>query len=100
MDTAMEWDETRFDLEYDLDQCDIVAVSDFNMGAMENKGFFNTEITHLDGRKFTNGNQFRKLFAWFFPALATPRSGALRALPTPILSMMNVLSTVLWGGSL
>ncbi len=35
---AMEWDETRFGLEYDLNTFMIVAVSDFNMGAMENKG--------------------------------------------------------------
>ncbi len=35
---AMEWDEKRFGLEYDLDTFMIVAVSDFNMGAMENKG--------------------------------------------------------------
>lgn len=35
---AMRWDEERFDLEYDLDIYMIVAVSDFNMGAMENKG--------------------------------------------------------------
>lgn len=35
---AMVWDETRFGREYDLDQFNIVAVSDFNMGAMENKG--------------------------------------------------------------
>ncbi len=35
---AMEWDENRFGLEYDLDTFMIVAVSDFNMGAMENKG--------------------------------------------------------------
>ncbi len=35
---SMEWDETRFGLEYDLDTFMIVAVSDFNMGAMENKG--------------------------------------------------------------
>ncbi|TMN33257.1 aminopeptidase N [Pseudoalteromonas sp. S2755] len=35
---AMEWDETRFDLEYDLDIYMIVAVDFFNMGAMENKG--------------------------------------------------------------
>ena len=34
---AMRWDETRFGLEYDLDLFNIVAVSDFNMGAMENK---------------------------------------------------------------
>ncbi len=35
---AMRWDEERFGLEYDLDLFNIVAVSDFNMGAMENKG--------------------------------------------------------------
>jgi len=35
---AMQWDEERFGLEYDLDIFMIVAVDDFNMGAMENKG--------------------------------------------------------------
>jgi len=35
---AMRWDEERFGLSYDLDVFNIVAVSDFNMGAMENKG--------------------------------------------------------------
>ena len=35
---AMAWDEEVFGLEYDLDQYMIVAVDDFNMGAMENKG--------------------------------------------------------------
>ncbi len=35
---AMRWDETAFGREYDLDVFNIVAVSDFNMGAMENKG--------------------------------------------------------------
>ena len=40
----MRWDEETFGLEYDLDVFNIVAVSDFNMGAMENKGLnvFNT----------------------------------------------------------
>ena len=40
----MRWDEEVFGLEYDLDVFNIVAVSDFNMGAMENKGLniFNT----------------------------------------------------------
>jgi aminopeptidase N len=42
---AMRWDEERFGLEMDLDQYMIVAVGDFNMGAMENKGLniFNTK---------------------------------------------------------
>lgn len=35
---AMKWDEEVFGLEYDLDLYMIVAVDDFNMGAMENKG--------------------------------------------------------------
>jgi aminopeptidase N len=35
---AMRWDEEVFGLEYDLDVYMIVAVNDFNMGAMENKG--------------------------------------------------------------
>lgn len=42
---AMRWDEETFGREYDLDIYMIVAVSDFNMGAMENKGLniFNTK---------------------------------------------------------
>jgi len=35
---AMAWDERAYGREYDLDRFNIVAVSDFNMGAMENKG--------------------------------------------------------------
>ncbi|MDH3997248.1 MAG: aminopeptidase N [Desulfuromonadales bacterium] len=35
---AMRWDEETYGLEYDLDEYKIVAVDDFNMGAMENKG--------------------------------------------------------------
>jgi aminopeptidase N len=35
---SMKWDEETFGREYDLDLFNIVAVSDFNMGAMENKG--------------------------------------------------------------
>ena len=35
---AMRWDEQTYGLEYDLDEYKIVAVDDFNMGAMENKG--------------------------------------------------------------
>ena len=42
---SMRWDEDVFGLEYDLDVFNIAAVSDFNMGAMENKGLnvFNTK---------------------------------------------------------
>jgi aminopeptidase N len=44
---AMRWDEDRYGLEYDLDLFQIVAVNDFNFGAMENKGLniFNTSAT-------------------------------------------------------
>lgn len=38
LQAAMRWDEQVFGLEYDLDIYMIVAVNDFNMGAMENKG--------------------------------------------------------------
>lgn len=43
---SMVWDEERFGLEYDLDIYMIVAVDDFNMGAMENKGLnvFNSKL--------------------------------------------------------
>jgi aminopeptidase N len=43
---AMAWDERRFGREYDLDVFNIVAVSDFNFGAMENKGLniFNDKL--------------------------------------------------------
>jgi aminopeptidase N len=47
---AMRWDEEVFGREYDLDLYNIVAVSDFNMGAMENKGLnvFNTKYVLAD----------------------------------------------------
>lgn len=47
---SMAWDESRFDLEYDLDIYMIVAVDFFNMGAMENKGLniFNTKYVLAD----------------------------------------------------
>jgi aminopeptidase N len=43
---SMAWDERRFGREYDLDILNIVAVSDFNFGAMENKGLniFNDKL--------------------------------------------------------
>ncbi|WP_028766875.1 aminopeptidase N [Shewanella fidelis] len=47
---SMAWDESRFNLEYDLDVYMIVAVDFFNMGAMENKGLnvFNTKFVLAD----------------------------------------------------
>ncbi len=43
---SIRWDEKRYGLELDLDRFMIVAVGDFNMGAMENKGLniFNTKF--------------------------------------------------------
>ncbi|KAL8112485.1 hypothetical protein AgCh_019987 [Apium graveolens] len=43
---AMKWDEDVFGLEYDLDLFNVVAVPDFNMGAMENKSLniFNSRL--------------------------------------------------------
>ena len=38
VECSMAWDETAFGRAYDLDVFNVVAVSDFNMGAMENKG--------------------------------------------------------------
>ena len=47
---AMEWDEKKYGLEYDLKCFMIVAVSHFNMGAMENKGLniFNSKFILAD----------------------------------------------------
>src|SRR3546814_10714451 len=47
---SMKWDEETYGREYDLDRFNIVAVSDFNMGAMENKGLniFNTRYILAD----------------------------------------------------
>ncbi|XDD44929.1 aminopeptidase N [Leptospira sp. WS39.C2] len=53
---AMKWDEETFGLEYDLDLFMIVAVEDFNMGAMENKGLnlFNAKLVLADKKSATD----------------------------------------------
>ncbi len=55
---SMKWDEEAFGREYDLDLFNIVAVSDFNMGAMENKGLniFNTKYVLADVETATDGD--------------------------------------------
>ena len=55
---AMKWDEDVFGLEYDLDLYMIVAVDDFNMGAMENKGLnvFNTQYVLANQQTATDNN--------------------------------------------
>ncbi|MBB4305062.1 aminopeptidase N [Rhodobium orientis] len=53
---SMTWDEEAFGREYDLDIFMIVAVSDFNMGAMENKGLnvFNDRYILADPQTATD----------------------------------------------
>ncbi len=55
---SMKWDEEVFGREYDLDLYNIVAVADFNMGAMENKGLnvFNTRYVLADPETATDAD--------------------------------------------
>jgi aminopeptidase N len=55
---AMAWDEKVYGREYDLDQFNIVAVSDFNMGAMENKSLniFNSAYVLADQETATDAD--------------------------------------------
>ncbi len=55
---SMRWDEAVFGREYDLDVFNVVAVSDFNMGAMENKGLniFNDKYVLADPHTATDGD--------------------------------------------
>ena len=59
---AMKWDEDVYNLEYDLDLFQIVAVSHFNMGAMENKGLniFNSKFVLADEKTATD-DDLRKI---------------------------------------
>jgi len=55
---SMQWDENVYGREYDLDLFNIVAVADFNAGAMENKGLnvFNTRYILADPETATDGD--------------------------------------------
>ncbi|CAM2941358.1 MULTISPECIES: aminopeptidase N [Methylobacterium] len=55
---SMRWDETAFGRPYDLDAFNVVAVSDFNMGAMENKGLniFNDKYVLASPETATDGD--------------------------------------------
>jgi aminopeptidase N len=55
---AMKWDEDTFKREYDLDVFNIVAVRDFNFGAMENKGLniFNSSLILADADTATDAD--------------------------------------------
>lgn len=57
---AMQWDEQKYSLEYDLDIFMIVAVDFFNMGAMENKGLniFNSKYVLADPKTATDQDYF------------------------------------------
>lgn len=57
LERALKWDESRFNLELDLDRFMVVAVRDFNMGAMENKGL----------------NIFNSAYVFATPATSTDR---------------------------
>ena len=56
--SAMAWDEKVYGREYDLDVFNIVAVSDFNFGAMENKGLniFNSRYILADPETATDAD--------------------------------------------
>ncbi len=56
LERSLRWDEDRYGLELDLERFMIVAVSDFNMGAMENKGLniFNTRYVFAHPRLATD----------------------------------------------
>ena len=56
--TSMKWDEENYGREYDLDLFNIVAVDDFNMGAMENKGLniFNSSYVLAKPETTTDDN--------------------------------------------
>jgi len=58
---AMTWDETAYGREYDLDLFMIVAVRDFNFGAMENKGLniFNASLLLADPTTATDADYER-----------------------------------------
>ncbi|MCB1782620.1 MAG: aminopeptidase N [Alphaproteobacteria bacterium] len=58
---SMKWDEDVYGLEYDLDIFNIVAVSDFNMGAMENKSLniFNTALVLAQQETATDSDFIR-----------------------------------------
>ena len=58
LERAIRWDEARFGLELDLERFMIVAVGDFNMGAMENKGLnvFNTKYVFANPRIATDAD--------------------------------------------
>ena len=78
---AMKWDEDRFGLEYDLDLFNIVAVDDFNMGAMENKSLnlFNSRLVLATGSNFFIFIRAIRLTSCFVYRRIAPRTPRSRA---------------------
>ena len=78
---AMKWDEDRFGLEYDLDLFNIVAVDDFNMGAMENKSLnlFNSRLVLATVSHFFIFIRAIRLTACFVHRRIAPRTPRSRA---------------------
>ena len=76
----MAWDEARFGLSLDLERFMIVAISDFNMGAMENKGLniFNTKYVLASPATATDAD-FATSRAW--SATSTSTTGPATASP-------------------
>ena len=70
---AMRWDEEVFGLEFDLDHYMIVAVGDFNMGAMENKGLniFNTKYVLARPDTATDIDYMLTSTAWWRTSTST-----------------------------
>ncbi len=58
LEASMAWDEAAYGREYDLDEFNIVAVADFNAGAMENKGLniFNSKYVLADSETATDAD--------------------------------------------
>lgn len=75
---SMKFDETRFDREYDLDLYMIVATSQFNMGAMENKGLniFNTTVV-LGSSKTATDDRLQRISDVIYHEYAHNWSGNL-----------------------
>ena len=78
---SVVWDEARFGLPLDLERFMIVAVGDFNMGAMENKGLniFNTKYVLANPATATDDDYVGDRVAW--SATSTSTTGPATASP-------------------
>ena len=78
---SVVWDEARFGLPLDLERFMIVAVGDFNMGAMENKGLniFNTKYVLANPATATDADYVGDRSRW--SATSTSTTGPATASP-------------------